>query len=264
MNLRPFVLAIALLPAFASGADDLRMLVLDPLAAKNACACVAGYAQRDYDALAGYLGEALQMPVCPKFGGVLAAVEGASIIVGKQTEIEFAAKKNGLALTRIAVLTDLKGGNTLHGLFAVRSKDAAKTIADLKGKKILFGTEDSVEKHGAAIDALKQAGIAIPGKIETRDTCNQSAADVAERRADVAVVSSYALPLVEGCGTIGKGELKVIGRTADVPFIAVYVNDQFPAALRPALEKALENVAQDKHLCAKMESAKGFLLVKKK
>lgn len=256
------ILAVLLLGCAAVRAEDLRLLVLDPLAAKNACACIAGFAQRDYDAFAGYLGEALQTPVCPQFGAVLAGKP--AIVIGKQTEIEHAAKASGLALTRIAMLTGQDGSTNLHGLFVVRANDAAKSLADIKGKRMIFGPDGADEKHAAAIAALKEAVVPVPGKIEFRETCNQSCAEVAESKADVAVVSSYAMPLVEGCGTIGKGELKVIGRTADVPFIALYASDQFPAASLPALEKALEVFVRDNHLLVKMESAKGFILVKKK
>jgi ABC-type phosphate/phosphonate transport system substrate-binding protein len=260
MKLRSCLFAI--LACASASAEDFSMLVLDPLSAKNACACVAGYAQRDYAALAGYLGEALKTPVCPQFGAVLAGQP--AIVVGKQTEIEHAAKTAGLRLTRVAALTDRKGSTNLHGLFVVRAKDPAKSLADLKGKRFLFGPAGSDEKHAAALAVLKEAGVPLPAKIEARDTCNQSAADVAENKADAAVISSYAMPLLEGCGTIGKGELRIVGRTADVPFIALYVTSQFPVATLPELQKALDKVAADRPLLDKLESANGFVVVKKK
>ncbi len=43
-------------PAQTSPGKPLRIVVMDPLAAKLACACVEGYAQRDYDKLGDYLG----------------------------------------------------------------------------------------------------------------------------------------------------------------------------------------------------------------
>jgi ABC-type phosphate/phosphonate transport system substrate-binding protein len=259
-----FAFTVLLVACTARGADDIQMLVMDPLALKNSCSCVPGYGQRDYDALAGYLGEALRIPVCPRFCVALNANTVSPIIIGKQTEIEHATKIAGLKLTRVAMLTDKEGATTTHGLFVVRAKDNIKTIADLKGKKIIFGLEGAVEKHAAALATLKEAGIPLPEKIETRETCNQCAADVAEQRADAAVISSFALPLIEGCGTVGKGELRTVGRTADVMFIAAYVSDQFPAASLPALEKALAHVAQDKRLRLTMETSKGFIPTKKK
>jgi len=260
--MKKLVLSVFLISTVVLRADDLSMLVLDPLAAKNACACVAGLAERDYAALAGYLGEALERTVCPEFGTVLTG--NPTIVIGKQTEVEYAAKAAGLTFTRIAMLTDRTGTTNLHGLFVVRTKDTAKTLADLKGKRILFGPEGADEKRATAFAALKGAGVPLPAKIKTSDSCNQAAAEVAESKADAAVVSSYAMPLLEGCGTIGKGELRVIGRTADVPFIALYVTSQFPADLLPVLEKALVQCVRDPVLCERLESAKGFVLEKKK
>jgi ABC-type phosphate/phosphonate transport system substrate-binding protein len=204
----------------------------------------------------------LKTPVCPQFGAVLAGKP--AIIVGKQTEIEHAAKVAKLKLTRVAMLTDQKGATTLHGLFVVRAKDPAKSLADLKGRKIIFGPDGSDEKRAAALAALNKAGVPLPEQIEARDTCNQSAAEVAENKADVAVISSYAMPLLEGCGTIGKGELRIIGRTADVPFIALYVTERFPAGTLPELQKALDKLAARNELLDKLESSKGFVAVKKK
>ncbi len=247
------VLVTARVPA----AEQMEMLVLDPLAAKNACACVAGYAQRDYDALAVRLGETLKVSVSVKFGAVLAG--NPSIVIGKKTEIEHTARLAGRKLTLIGMLTDSQGSTNLHGLFVVRAADPSRTLADLKGKRVLFGPEGSDEKRAAAMAALRAAGIPLPDPIEARDTCSQAAADVAEGRADAAVISSYAMPLLEGCGTIGKGELKIIGRTADVPFVALYVAD---GVREEALKKALETVAADEQLLQKLESARGFILVR--
>jgi ABC-type phosphate/phosphonate transport system substrate-binding protein len=238
-------------------ATDLRLLILDPLAAKNACACVPGYGQRDYDALADFLGDALKATVTPQFSAVVAGKP--AIIIGKQTEIEQAAKTIKLKLTCIAMLTDKTGTATCHGIFVVRAADKAKSIADLKGRRILFGPEGADEKHSAALAALGQTG-----NCEVRDTCNQVAAEVAESRADAGVISGFMLPLVIGCGTVGKDELRVVGRTADVPFIALYVTEYFPAGTIPELQKALDKLSADKELLAKMESAKGFVGVKKK
>jgi ABC-type phosphate/phosphonate transport system substrate-binding protein len=257
MKPRVFLLAI-LVTASIRAEDDLRLLVMDPLAAKNSCTCVEGHGQRDYDALAGHLGEALKIPVCPQFSAVL--IGKPAIIIGKQTEIEHAAKAANLKLTHLAMLTDKTGGTNCHGLFVVRAKDPAKSIADLKGRKVLLGLEGADEKHAAARAALKEAGV----KFETRETCNQVAAEIAERNADAGVIADFALALVIGCGTVGKNELRVIGRTADVPFVALYATQHCPAGTIPELRAALDTLAADSHLLEKLESSKGFVAVKKK
>ena len=40
-----------------------------------------------------------------------------------------------------------------------------------------------------------------------------------------AVISSYAAPLLEGCGTIKKGDLRVVGETEPVPFVAAFATN---------------------------------------
>ena len=37
-----------------------------------------------------------------------------------------------------------------------------------------------------------------------------------------AVISSYAAALLEGCGTIEKGAIRIIGETEPVPFVTVF------------------------------------------
>lgn len=239
-------------------AATMDLLILDPLASKNACVCVRGHAQRDYDAFAARLGQALTTTIQPQFGAALTGTP--AIIIGKQTEIESGAKQSGRHLTQIAMLTDTTGSTNLHGLFLVRRDDPAKTIADLHDKKILFGPAGAAEKNSAALAALQAARVPLPAKIEFRNTCTEAAAAVAEQQADAAVISDYALPLLEGCKIIGKGELKIVGRTADVPFIALYVTSEFPAGNIPQLQTALRQLGRDKELCQKMESTAGFIL----
>ena len=48
-----------------------------------------------------------------------------------------------------------------------------------------------------------------------------------------AVISSYAEPLLEGCGSIKKGDLRVVGQTQPVPFVTALVSDE----LDPAMQK---------------------------
>jgi len=43
-----------------------------------------------------------------------------------------------------------------------------------------------------------------------------------ERRPAATVISSYAQPLLEGCGTIKKGDLRVIGETDPMPFVVAF------------------------------------------
>jgi len=55
----------------------------------------------------------------------------------------------------------------------------------------------------------------------------------------VAVIPDYALPLLEGCGSVKPGSLRVIGKTQAVPFIPAFVGDAMPADKQEKLLKVL-------------------------
>jgi len=261
---------LAALPAMAdTNQPAVALLVLDPLAKQNACACVLGYGQRNYEPLARHLGAALQMKITPVCSPSLAgAVREASelpvaLIVGKRLTIEHDVRQPGAPLTNatlVAALTDRRGGTLFQGLIVVRSDDRAQSLADLKGRAILFGPANSPEKHAAVLAVLREAGVR-PATTETRPTCTEAAVDVASGKADGAAISSYAMPLLEGCKSVKKGELRIIGRTAELPFIGLYVTGDFPAGKHAALTNALQQISADEKLLDALESREGFLPV---
>ena len=74
-----------------------------------------------------------------------------------------------------------------------------------------------------------------------------------------AIISNYAKPLLEGCGTVPKGALRVVGQTQPVPFVGAFVNTDLPAATREAIQSALLAVVNDPLLCVAMETKQGFV-----
>jgi ABC-type phosphate/phosphonate transport system substrate-binding protein len=126
----------------------------------------------------------------------------------------------------IARLTDQKGGTDFTGLVIVAADDPATSIADLKKHKLLFGPPDSDEKHASAIKLFAKHGVSIPEKPDTIDNCTEAGLAILENESEqpiAAVVSDYALALIEGCQTIEKGSLRVLDKTEPVPFISVFV-----------------------------------------
>lgn len=251
----------------ASGAEPLRMVVMDPLAAPLSCPCVEGYAQRKYERLAEHLEQRLERPVELVFAESLAKAlketKGrADLIVGKDSVVRSDARKAKLDVVRVARLTDKTGGVSQHGLIVVAAADKAQKPADLAGYKIYFGPEDSDEKHRAALELLESAGVARPAALEVSDACSDGAGKVVDGKAQgrlAAVISSYAAPLLEGCGTIKKGDLRVVGKTKPVPFIAAFVSKTLPADERGRLAEALLGIGADVELCSALESLVGFV-----
>jgi hypothetical protein len=74
------------------------------------------------------------------------------------------------------------------------------------------------------------------------------------------VISSYAKPLLEGCGQVPKGALRVVGETAEVPFIAAYVNAALDAEQQVVISDALlKSTTRDVPLRLALETKRGFV-----
>jgi outer membrane protein assembly factor BamB/ABC-type phosphate/phosphonate transport system substrate-binding protein len=249
----------------------LTIAVMDPLAKPLSCACVQGHAQRDYEKLGTYLEKELKRPVKVLFAESLSKINKMAdspidLVVGKMSVVKFDVGIANLSVHEIAMLTDKQGKTTFTGLFVVPQADRAKKIDDLDGYKILFGPPDCDEKFQAAADALAGAGIAIPEDMETRPGCSDSVVEMLEKSGTrtAAVISSYAAALLEGCGTIKKDAIRIVGETEPVPFVAVFAADSMSENESKTILDALARVKDDPELLKALESKSGFVAVEKK
>lgn len=247
------------------------IVVMDPLAKPLSCPCVAGYAQRDYEKLGAALTSSLGREVKIVFNESLVAAQKKNelryidLVIGKQSVILHDAKTAGLSLKKVAMLTGKDGLTTQRGLVVVPTSDPAMKISDLADHRIYFGPKECDEKHAAALRLLKQQGVAIPAKLETAVACDEGAVNILELAAKgvhgCAVISSYAKPLLEGCGQVPKGALRVIGETEEIPFIAAYMNGNLDQALQATLsQQLLKSTAADVRLRIALETKRGFVV----
>jgi outer membrane protein assembly factor BamB/ABC-type phosphate/phosphonate transport system substrate-binding protein len=242
------------------------MLVMDPLCGKLACACVDGFAQRDYEPLAELIGRQTGRPVKLTHSfSMTAAVEADGgrpfdLIIGKQSVVRADASRADRDLRPLAMLRGLDGSTNVHGLFVVRAEDSANCLADLDGRSILFGPEAAFEKHHAAIHAMHRQGIEVQPPIEVAETCAMGALAVADGQADATVISSYAQPLLIGCQTIGADALRVVGRTASVPFITLFADRSLSPELIESVKQAAVMAGADQALARSLETQGGFVL----
>jgi ABC-type phosphate/phosphonate transport system substrate-binding protein len=187
----------------------------------------------------------------------------ADLIIGKASVVRAQARTQQLKVSAVASLTGKDGLTTQTGLFVVAGKDPALTVADLKGYHLFLGPSDSEEKHGAALGLLKELGVAVDRQPEVCPACSDGANKVLDHHRQgekgVAVISSYALALLEGCGNVKKGDLRLVGATAPVPFVVAFVNDRLPRPEREAISQALLRVGKVPDLCRALESQKGFV-----
>jgi len=271
------VLALAFLlgasGVFGKPKEPVLLVVMDPLAKELACACVKGYGQRDYRKLAARLKASLKQEVRIEFSDDLAdtlalASPGQEVIVvGEQSVVAHGAKKAELKCHSVCELTDLEGNTTFTGSFVARAEDAGKELKDFAGRKLFFGLADTEENRAAAQAALSAVGVEFPGATEKRASYSDAALDVLDSQSSprpVAVIPGYAMPLLEGCGSITPGSLKVVGRTKPMPFITVFVADDIAAEKEQKILKTLLGIKTDAKFLKAMESRDGFKPVQNK
>ncbi|MEI6168749.1 MAG: PhnD/SsuA/transferrin family substrate-binding protein [bacterium] len=241
------------------------LAVGDPLAFENACPCIKGYAQRDYHVVADLITHELKRPVELVFSQT---PEGASqragrqpdVFIGKTSVAELNARKTGRPLKCLAMLTDHTGKTTLQGLFVVRQDDPAHGVPDLAGRTILFGPSDAAEKHSAAFALLRDFGLSVPATPPEAEPCTAAAQAVLKREADAAVISDYAWPLLSACGAAESGSLRVVGRTAPVPFIGVFAASKLTPSDEAGIKRALSNLSGSRRLRGRLETRDGFIM----
>lgn len=249
-------------------AKVLTLVVMDPLALPLSCPCVKGYAQRNYEKLAEHLSAELKRPVKIAFHeSLIVAMDKetggrADIVIGKHSVVLADAKRAKHPLDPMLALTGKDGQTMMSGWFVVPATDPAVKVADLNGYRIIFGPAECDEKHAAAIKLLQVNKVSVPAELETCAACSDGASTILELGRDVraaTVISSYAAPLLEGCGTIKKGDLRMIGTTAPVPFVEAFVSQTLSDEDRAAIESALLSVASKPELLAALETKQGFI-----
>jgi len=243
------------------------LVVLDPLAKELSCTCVPGYGQRDYRQLAARLGRTLKQRVEIEFSDDLAAtLEGVgadreTVVIGDRALVAKDAGRASLAFRPVLALTDREGATTASAVFAVRRDDPARQLGDLAGRTAYFGLAKADARHAAAHAALAAVKSDPPVACEDRSSASEAALDVVDSEASpppVVVIPGYALRLLEGCGSIGKGDLRVIGRTAEIPFITVFLSASLAGEREQQIRRALLDLRNDRGLLKALESRDGF------
>jgi ABC-type phosphate/phosphonate transport system substrate-binding protein len=245
------------------------VLVTDPLAADLSCPCVKGYGQRDYAPLGKHLEAAIGRPVSVVYSssltkGLRKTDNRADLVIGKDSAVRAEAAAGKLALTHVAALTGLDGKTTHTGLVMVCTTDPALTVTDLKGYRVFFGPAEAEERHAAAVELFKDLGMDVPAKdkMETTPADSSAATKVVDlgKKGEkaAAVIASSQEPLLEGCGTVKRGDLKVVGTTDPVPFVGAFLADKV-AADREKVTAALLEFGKNANHCTALETKAGFV-----
>ena len=253
--------------------DALIMVVMDPLAKELSCPCVKGYAQRDYQQLGKFLEQRLKQPVKVLFmeslkeGLEREGLTGADLIIGKDSVVRSQSKSLKMPAEHLAALTGKTGQTTQQGFIVVAATDPAMSVADLTGHEVIFGSADCDEKYSAAVELFAKAHVKLPASLETCASCSDGATRIVEAGPQgriAAVISSYAAPLLEGCGTVKKGDLKIIAKTKPVPFVAAFATPRVSPRTRTAIRQALLELGEQAPLCEALETLGGFIEIPEK
>lgn len=245
--------------------EAILLIVADPLAKDLACACVKGFGQRDYRKLGAHLQKATGQKVSVEFSDDVAesialAEKGQEVVlIGDRSVIEAGAKKANLRARPAMELTDQEGSTQLGGIVIVKSGDPARELKDLGKRKVHAGLPADDAKFASAMAALKAAGVEVSAvKHSAYTDAALDMLDSDEKPGPVTVAPSYAVKLLEGCGSVRPGNLRVIGRTEPAPFITVFFAETIPAGKQEKLQKALVDVKKDAALLTAIESKDGF------
>ncbi len=244
--------------------EPLRIVVMDPLCRRLVAAPARDHARRDYAPLGTFLNTRLGWPVefiyPVRLGEALPSRPGsADLLIGKASIVSLAAAEANEVIRPIARLTDREGRTDVCGLFVVRENDPAQGITDLADHRILFGPARDEERHSAALAALAECGVAPVPPLQTAPDCNDALRALAKGDTDVALISSYALPLLEKHDPQGKGTLRVAGRTASLPFITVFATARLSATMERKIVDALLTVKTSPQVLEALDSKEGFI-----
>ncbi|MEO1614834.1 MAG: PQQ-binding-like beta-propeller repeat protein [Planctomycetota bacterium] len=243
------------------------LVVMDPLSKPLSCDCVKGYAQRDYAVLGKKLEAIVGKPVKvvwhQSLAEALKETDGAAdLVVGKHSVVVSDGKSTGLGLQPVTQLTGKDGGTTQHGLIVVRSADPAQDVPSLAGYDFLFGPDEAEEKSGAAMKLLEKSNITFNPEAKRFGACSEAATAMLEMPKDkkvAAVISSYAEPLLKGCGSIREGELRVVGMTEKIPFVTAFLNKKLPAKLMEEIQIGLLTFGAEPSFRDSLETLLGFV-----
>ena len=267
----PFVLLAVWLSRLDRGLDmqldtrrgePLQVAIMDPLCGRLAGDDVKG-PHRDYAPLGRFLEEALNQQVELFYGRHFRDIPQlrppADLIIGQYSVVLAEAAQADELVRPIARLTDDRGTIDLSGLFVVRADDPAKTVDDLADHKIMFGPPADEERHSWALATLSQSGITPVPPLAVAPTCRDALQAVAQHKADAAVISSYALAMVDSESAAAQGSFRVVGRTAGQPFITAFVTSRMGPASERAMTNVLLSVQAHPQLLETLRSKAGFV-----
>ena len=222
--------------------------LMDPLALPLSCPCVKGHAQASLRQTGIVPGKAARSA---REGAVFRRpVESGSQRDEEHRHRSSASGRWSSSTPRSArwpfapamMLAGKDGKTTLNGLIVVRKDDPAQKLARSQRLQDPFRSPGvRREIQGGCRDPAK-GGRSLAGQSSKRGpvaAIRWSRCWRTPTSRSAAVISSYAAALLEGCGTIEKGSIRVVGQTRPVPFVTVFYTDRLDRATAAQVGKAI-------------------------
>ena len=243
------------LPATNPEADKqplvLKIGVNDIYCRKTACSCIKKIARRSYDGTLAMLakdGIKLEFRYFMEVMDLDKAIKAGEldgVLCKPWTALRF-AKETGADFKRVADIRDPDDKATMTGMFVVPAKSPIRKLADLEGKRLVFGQPDSFEKYHAPLRMLA-AGHIKPASALYYSSCGDNLDAMMSGKVDAAVISSYAMTASCAVDFAKPEDFRTIANTEEMPLTSLMVNlKKVPAAKVARLQQALLVISGDK------------------
>ncbi len=235
-------------PAAESKPVTLRIGVNDIYCAKTACECIAGIAGRGYDGVIAELkksGITLEvtyfMEVMDLDKAILAG-KFDGVICKPWTALRH-APATGRDFKRVVDILDPNNVSSVRGQFVTKAGSPIKNLADIQGKRVVFGQEDAYEKHHAPLLMLAAKDIK-PGESRYLSSCGENLDALMSGNADVAVISDYALTASCAVDFATPEDFKIVATTGDIPLTSLLLDmKRVSAATATRVRKAMLDIS---------------------
>ena len=242
---------------------SIHLAVNETYCKNTACKCVHYIAEREYYELQDVLKEDYNIDLELTYFSEPYHLDSALIkgkfdgVICKPWLAFKHVQEHGFNYKRIADILDVFDNQWLTGVFIAKKGASVKSLNDINGKVLASGRSDAYEKYHTSMNLLKKKGIE-PLLIVEKASCLECINLLLDDKADVAVVSDYALFASCAVDVASEDNFKVIGKTEKSPICSVIldmakVNES--DALR--LQKALLDLSGDNSL--KSLHCKGFV-----
>jgi ABC-type phosphate/phosphonate transport system substrate-binding protein len=171
------------------------------------------------------------------------------------TPVQYARLPEPLTANVLVVPVDAQGRTARAAVLVVRADSSVRAAADLRGQSVAFGPEDDSRTHHAALQLLREAGLArtdlalevlpVPGSLKHLPTAQSVLQAVIRGSAAAGFVDEAAweeLPDTGGPDEPARDMLRIVGRTAALPDRLFVASPQLDEATADAVREALLRV----------------------